>query len=503
MKTSQKRPPPLDLNSLLERYQELLDLPALTSLREAIQRPLSPALRVNTLKAEPNQAMPTWASGYGWQVEAVPFCPTGWKVREWRVEPSRTLEHRQGYFYIMEAASMLPVELFDLAGVSQPLVLDMAASPGGKTTHLACRLGDCGAILANDLHHKRIPALRTNLRRWGAASTILARYPGELFGRVYPELFDLVLLDAPCSGEDLRGEDSRRPALTPQRRLLFQKAQSILIESAFQALKPGGQLVYSTCTLAPEEDEAVVDALLKKHPHQVEVVSVAARLRVPAPGLVSSAGVHYHPSMANAVRLWPHLYDTAGFFAALLRKRESIGPTSSPPTHAPGNREGYTPISEPEMASLHRELNQEFGVDLEELLQGCDLVLSRRGESLYATPQVYFQRLANLPVLEAGLEVGEYTPDGYVPSHALISRFESRFQERRLRLAPEQAQQFLAGRDLRGLAPPFPPRALLLLEDERGRFLGRGRLLPGRIRNLAPHWNLSTSASPGGVDMPS
>lgn len=499
MKSSQKRAHPPDALGLLERYMRLLDAPALESLSQAIQRPLAPALRANTLKCAPNSALQGWAAEYGWLVEPVPYCSTGWKIREWQMEPSRTLEHRQGFYYLMEAASMLPVELFDLQEGAQPLVLDMAASPGGKTTHLACRLNDRGVLLANDLHHKRIPALRTNLRRWGTASTILTRYPGEMFGRAYPELFDLVLLDAPCSGEDLRGEDARsRATLTPQRRLLFQQAQAALIGSAFQALKPGGQLVYATCTLAPEEDEAVVDMLLKKYPGRVEVVSVAPRLPTPAPGLLSAGAARYHPSLVNAVRLWPHLYDTAGFFAALLRKLDAAPPPAQAPSQPAWRSEGYAPMEDGEVASLARELHQEFGVDLEDLLQGRNLVLCRRDESVFAAPQAYFHHLAGLAVLNPGLEVGEYTPDGFLPAHAFISRFEIWFTARRVRLTPEQAHLILSGHDLHGFDPPYPRRAVLLLEDERGRFLGRGRLLPGRVRNLSPRWNLAMSLSPTG-----
>ncbi|MGH2592120.1 MAG: NOL1/NOP2/sun family putative RNA methylase, partial [Anaerolineae bacterium] len=299
----------------LEPYRHLLSLTDLAQIEASIQRPLLPDLRINTLKIGVDEARQAWPAWYGWDVQPLPFCSTGWRIADGGAELSRTIEHRMGFYYIQDAASMLPAEMFRFEEESRPLVLDMAASPGGKTTHLACKINDTGLIIANDTSGGRIGALRSNLQDWGAISTAITNYPGERFGNWFPEVFDKVLLDAPCSGESLRTAERRksRPVSTKEREQLHQR-QARLLTSAFQALKPGGQVAYATCTLAPEEDEAVVEALLNLYPQQATVEAVDRILPIPAPGLASDGERAFHPQVPRAVRLWPHLYDTSGFF---------------------------------------------------------------------------------------------------------------------------------------------------------------------------------------------
>ena len=170
---------------------------------------------------------------------------------------------------------MLPPELFDLAGMPEPLVLDMAASPGGKTTHLAALTGDMGLVIANDGSRSRIPALQIVLRNWGAANQAVTCLPGETFGGLYPDTFDAVLLDAPCSMQGLRSAESHSSRTITLNEIDSLAARQLrLLESALRAAKPGGQIVYSTCTLAPQEDELVLAALLERFPRQVRIEDV-------------------------------------------------------------------------------------------------------------------------------------------------------------------------------------------------------------------------------------
>src|SRR5512135_414721 len=277
-----------------KNYQHLLSVDQLDQLQQACARPLAPALRVNTLKIDLATARSTWPIEYGWQVQPVPFCAAGWQITGNEESLSRTLEHRTGFYYLQDAASMLPAEMFDVA-TEFPLVLDMAASPGGKTTHLAAKIADRGVIFANDSSSGRIAALRSNLQTWGSFSTALTSYPGERFGEWFPDTFDLVLLDAPCSGESLRTAERRKTRFVSQtERLQLQRRQIKLLESAIRAAKPGGQVVYSTCTLAPEEDEAVLSALLERHSPRIALESVERLLPVPAPGLTRAGDHSYH-----------------------------------------------------------------------------------------------------------------------------------------------------------------------------------------------------------------
>ncbi len=308
-----------------KNYQHLLSVDQFDQLQQACARPLAPALRVNTLKIDLETARSTWPIEYGWQIQPVPFCEAGWQITGNAESLSRTIEHRTGFYYLQDAASMLPAEMFDDA-IEFPLILDMAASPGGKTTHLAAKINDRGVILANDSSSGRIAALRSNLQTWGSISTALTSYPGERFGEWFPNTFDRVLLDAPCSGESLRTAERRKTRFVSQtERLQLQRRQIKLLESAFHAVRPGGQVVYSTCTLAPEEDEAVLDALLRQYPQQFVIESVERLLPTSAPGVMHDGDLAFHPDVRKAVRLWPHLYDTSGFFAALIRKQSATG----------------------------------------------------------------------------------------------------------------------------------------------------------------------------------
>jgi len=474
--------------SVLERYRGFLSAAEMARLVEAVQRPLSPALRVNTLKIDVDQARRLWPEWYGWQMRPVPFCAAGWQVVGQHPDLGLTLEHKMGFYYVQDAASMLPVELFHFDAVSQPLVLDMAASPGGKTTHLACKLKDRGLIVANDVNTGRIAALRSNLQRWGTMATVITHYPGERLGEWFPECFDKVLLDAPCSGEGLRTAERRKSRpLSEKRRRMLHHLQVRLLTRAFQALKPGGEVVYATCSLDPDENEAVLDALLKRYPQQATLEAPACALAVPAPGLSSDGAREFHPEIRRAVRLWPHLYDTAGFCAALIRKRDSVPVQTGSPPSRPLTQAGLEAMSRQEVTGILDDLRQAFGFDLGLVLDARALTLWMRGQSVHAIPELFLSRLADLPCVAMGMLVGQRSQDGFIPSHELVARFDAQFTRGRLRLSDEQVKLWLAGRDLRGLgAGRFPLGAVVVMEDDKRRFLGRGKIQRGRIRNLLP-----------------
>jgi 16S rRNA (cytosine1407-C5)-methyltransferase len=192
----------------LARYRPLLGEDEFAQLVAELERPLYTAIRINPLKVDPQPALSGWIERYGWTVQPVPYCEHGYWITAARVSPSQTIEHRLGYYYIQDAASMLPVELFDFSGHDAPLMLDMAASPGGKTTHMIARSGDRGLVIANDSSPSRINALRLVLEQWGAVSPAVTRFPGENFGSWFPDTFDRVLLDAPCSMQNLRSTEA-------------------------------------------------------------------------------------------------------------------------------------------------------------------------------------------------------------------------------------------------------------------------------------------------------
>ncbi len=470
----------------MQHYRSYITAEQWSSLQEVLQRPLPDALRVNTLKIDLESARTTWPSAYGWQVQPVPFCASGWQISGNADSLSRTIEHRTGFYYLQDAASMLPAEMFDYAA-DFPLILDMAASPGGKTTHLAARINDSGVILANDSSSGRIAALRANLQTWGSFSTALTSYPGERYGEWFPDTFDQVLLDAPCSGESLRTAERRKTRFVSQtERLQLQRRQIKLLASALHAVKPGGQVVYSTCTLAPEEDEAVLDALLERYAQQIAIESVDRILSIPAPGLPGVADQLFHPAVTRAVRLWPHLYDTSGFFAALIRKQDTITAEPASPPERSLSRAGFASLKEQRHRALLTALLDTYGFDLAAVLERQHLELLQRGDAIYAVPDQLLTHFADFPCIAIGMLIGEWLEDRFIPSHEFVARFSAQFTLQRFTLSAEQLKVWWNGGDLRGIDVPYPTGSVVLLEDEKQRYIGRGKVLRDRVRNLLP-----------------
>jgi len=471
-------------DNLLDRYRDLLSAAEFEQLLQAVQRPLPAAIRINTLKATVDEAHHAWPAWYGWQVQPVPFCDAGWQVTGESI--AKTLEHKLGFYYIQDAASMLPGEMFSF-GQNEPLVLDMAAAPGGKTTHLACKMGDRGLIIANDANRGRIPPLRTKLQDWGAMNAAIANYPGEQFGSWFPETFDKVLLDVPCSGESLRTAERRKmqPVSDNERQALHRQQVDLLI-SAFRALKPGGEVIYATCSLAPEEDEAVLDALLNLYPDQAAIETVDRLLPTPAPALDSDGERVFHPQVRRAIRLWPHLYDTSGFFAAKIGKRGSVEVQPSDPPARSLQSAGFARMSQRETAGVCDRLLQGYGFDFETVIERQALTLWEHKGAIYAIPELFLAHFADLSCVATGMQVGEQSMGGFMPSHELAARFGVQFTQCRLTLTDDQAAVWLGGRDLRGWESHHSLGGTVLLEDEHGRFLGLGKVLSNRIRNLLP-----------------
>jgi 16S rRNA (cytosine1407-C5)-methyltransferase len=468
----------------LERYRHLLAPVEFEKLRQAVMRPPVPAIRINTLKTTIAEAEATWPGRYGWDIEPVAFCRSGWRIVAGGDELARTPEYRTGGYYIQEAASMLPAELFELEGGE--LALDLAAAPGGKTTHLVSRMGDRGLVIANDSSAGRIGPLRTNLQDWGATNTAITKALGELWGGWFPERFDRVLLDAPCSGQSLRtAERHRSRPVSDKERDALQAQQIRLLASGFQTLRPGGQLVYATCTLHPDEDEAVLEALLERYGEAVRIASV--NHVVEAPALTADGERRFHPSVAQAVRLWPHLYDTTGFFAALIEKREAVPTDPRPYPSRPMAERGFEPLPAAERETLLGGLHQSYGFDLEVFLTTQGLSLWRRREAVYALPEAYLAHFERLPAVAAGMLVGEWKGLAFTPSHELVGRFGREFRAGRLTITIEEGERWLKGQELRGpRRGVFERGAVVLVEDELGRPLGRGKVLGNRVRNLLP-----------------
>jgi len=478
-----KTTPPIDR---VGRYRELLSEGEASRLEAAIISAPPTAIRFNPLKGQPEEMANRMSREKGWELNPVPFCADGYTIKKTPLPPGRTLESRLGYFYIQDAASMLPVELFETSGEGTSLILDLTASPGGKTTHLASRFRDRGLIIANDGTASRIPALTSTLKSWGAVNSAVTNIPGEKFGLWFPDTFDYVLLDAPCSMENLHPGDRDKREIKAAERGRLAGRQTQLLLSALAACKPGGQVVYSTCTLAPEEDEGVLDAVLRQNGNAVSLTAAGLRIGVDAPGLTAAFGQTYLPETAKSLRLWPHRLGTSGFFSAHLFKQVPLPAqaTASDRPFAPFN---LAPLSARDQESLVTLLAREYGFDLTLLLDEYDLSLAGFRESVYAISRRLLSTFTGLPVQSCGLRVGDRTEIGFEPSLEWVTRFGSRITTNRLALPPEWLKHWERGEDLPlDLVQDRAKSTILIITTLSGQVMGTGRVTSRGVKNLLP-----------------
>lgn len=272
---------------------------------------LPTVIRANTLRMDEHMLVSRLME-IGVQVEKIPYLKYGYKVVKSKFSLGAITEFLLGYYYIQESASQLPVQaLYPEPG---ELVLDMAASPGGKTTQLAQWMQNKGAIIAVEKANFRIQSLKSNLERCGATNC-LAYNTDALKAGDWGLKFDKILLDAPCSGNYVTDRS------WIQKRTIEQFKQSgeqqrRLLGAACRMLKKTGTLVYSTCSLEPEEDELVVDWALRNLPLRL----VETNLDIGEPGLTNAFGKQIASEVKKTRRLWPNKTGTQGFFIARFER---------------------------------------------------------------------------------------------------------------------------------------------------------------------------------------
>jgi NOL1/NOP2/sun family putative RNA methylase len=298
----------------IERYSQFI--PDFDAFLDAMQRPLKRTFRVNTLKAARERVLDLLAD---LRPEPLPWYDLGFSL-DGGEGLGKRIEHFIGLIYVQEAASMAPPLLLD----PQPgeRVLDMAAAPGSKTTGMSAMMRNTGIIIANDPSPTRVRGLLGNVDRAGCLNVAVCRMDGPSLGRAVVGTCDRVLVDAPCSSE---GTIRKSPQALAHWSVAaierFPSIQKRLIMAGYLALKPGGQMVYSTCTVAPEENEAVVAHLLARQP-EAEVAEAELPGLAMRPGLREWGREQFPNAVARCRRILPQDNDTEPFFVALIRRPE-------------------------------------------------------------------------------------------------------------------------------------------------------------------------------------
>ena len=445
----------------------------------ALDRPRAVGLRLNPLKLDAARLGPMWASAptaqqschserseesvpqsnsvfqiedlknsstFNFQLSTFNLTPVPWEPTGFYYDPETRPGlhpwHAAGAYYLQEPSAMAPAALLD----PQPgeRVLDLCAAPGGKSTQIAGRMRGRGLLVCNEIHPKRAAVLASNIERLGVANAlVLNEHPARLADR-FPEYFDRILVDAPCSGEGMfRKHDAASQDWSPETVAMCARRQAEILDCAAAMLKPGGRLVYSTCTFSPEENEGSVAGMLERNPE-----FVVEELSAPwfAPGRPDWAGGD--PTLARCFRLWPHLLIGEGHFAAVLQKgirdqrsgirdQESGSPACSGehcsplqlrPDEGSGIRErGADRNSRKERGSRfrHSERSEESVLPrpVETLLKELGVTLPEGkpvlfGERVFWAPPET-PDLSGLKVLRPGLELAELRRELAAPAHAL------------------------------------------------------------------------------------
>ncbi|MFO8016155.1 MAG: RsmB/NOP family class I SAM-dependent RNA methyltransferase [Candidatus Woesearchaeota archaeon] len=300
----------------IERYKRLTDFGQFRKYSLSFPRK---SIRVNTLKMTADEVRKRLEKE--WRLEQIPWCREGFWIEHKgegenkRRDVGNLIEHALGYIYVQDAASMIPPMV--LGPQTGEKVLDIAAAPGSKTTQIAQMMKNKGIIVANDISADRLASLGINLQRMGVMNTVINKAKGHLIKETG---FDRILVDAPCSATGtIRRSIKTLQMWNPNIARRLAGEQKRLLQHAFRLLKQGGTIVYSTCTMEPEEDEGVIDWLLSNNENaELEDIDIKGLKRSEA--VTGFNGKEYDKEVRKCLRIWPQDNDTEGFFITKIKK---------------------------------------------------------------------------------------------------------------------------------------------------------------------------------------
>ena len=398
-------------------------------------------LRFNPLKTDRE----TFLERMPFALEPVAWAEEGFYYRP-EQQPGKHLFHEIGAYYIQEPSAMAVAEV--LAPAPGERILDLCAAPGGKSTQIAGKMRGEGLLVSNEIIPGRAKILSQNIERMGIANVVVCNETPERLAAFFPSFFDKILVDAPCSGEGMFRKDETVIAEWPPEQVkLCAERQRMILEQAVFMLKPGGTLVYSTCTFSVEENEDVIGGFLKEHPE----FSVAEAEQEK----FFESGRREH-----TMRLWPHKLAGEGHFIAKLKK---AGTLESTETLAeiyvnPNGSDGSCRTSDgngkekkkgrkaaDDIGPCRAFLREELG-----LSDAAYAGLEKRGiflpfgEQVYLVPRQMIP-LKGLKVIRPGLHLGTNKKNRFEPSHALALYLSPEMVQKHYEMTKEQAESYLRG----------------------------------------------------------
>lgn len=348
---------------------------------EALEKPAFQSIHINTNKDTTNEI----AAKYN--LKPHPYVSNGYYFNKEEIQLGKLPYHEAGLYYIQEPSAMLVSELADIKQGMR--VLDMCAAPGGKSTKAGILVGEDGLLICNDISNSRAKILSENIERFGLKNTLVSNIDPVLYANYLPNFFDVVIVDAPCSGEGMfRKLDQAKTTWSPEKVQECAFIQANLIKAAYDCLKPGGLLVYSTCTYAKEENEMQVQNAIDTLSFELEPIAMKE-------GFTSY--------LEGTIRLYPHKFNGEGHFIAKLRKQGTT------------NEYNY-PQMKSNLNATQKKLVQEFYKDTLNIPVPTCLFASQ--DHIYAIPSPYLD-LKKVRFLRQGLYLGECKKNRFEPSLSL------------------------------------------------------------------------------------
>ena len=407
------------------------------------------ALRINSIKGQNFQNLEEDGEKEGKSKEGREKCscffhlsPVPWAENGFYYEaedaPGKHPYHEAGVYYIQEPSAMAPAGLLEVQPGEH--VLDLCAAPGGKSTQLGAAMKGQGLLVCNEINPSRAKILSENVERMGIVNALVTNETADRLAAVFPNYFDKILVDAPCSGEGMfRKNEEAGKEWSPENVAMCAERQDGILDCAAAMLRQGGRMVYSTCTFAIEEDEGSIARFLMRHPefHVIRVENQIPEGTILVPGQTEHIE-ELQSQLQNTIRLWPHRLKGEGHYAAVLKKDGD----TTPGYHAlslNGLEKGISPKEYTDYLSFEKE-------NLRIHLTGK---FYKFGDQLYLMPEE-MPSLKGLKVLRPGLHLGTLKKNRFEPSHALALALNAEQVAHSLNLSAEsdEIRDYLKGQTL-------------------------------------------------------